>query len=128
MPYFPTTTNTPKAILASAGSVTWLLGGLAQGSDPNAVQDVVGEPIVAGASMPCSPTMNAGRSVNTYSVQSYFLGGGAATVVLQGSMTNRDADFVTLTAVNGVYQTNLPFIRAVLSAITAGSVALAVIY
>lgn len=128
MPYYPTTTTSAKAIMANPGSVTWLLGGLVQGSDPNAVQDVTFEPIAAAASIPLSPSLNCGRSVNNFALQTYFNGGGAATVVVQGSMTNRDGDFATLTAVNGNYQTNLPFIRVLLSAITAGGVAMALIF
>lgn len=127
MPYFPTSTPGPKAILANPGSVTWLLGGQSLTPDANGIQTVFGEALAAGATIAASPAFNQGRSVNTYSVQSYILTG-AATVALQGSMTNTDADFVTLTAVNGVYSTNLPFIRALLSGITTGTGAVAIIF
>jgi hypothetical protein len=88
----------------------------------------IGDALTAagGASIAGSTKFGVGRDENWYSCQVYFpTAPSAATVALQGSNTNNDADFVdvtTITMTNGRgskdVQTNFEFVRFNITAVT----------
>ena len=105
-------------------------------------QSLVFDALANGASIPCVPPINDPLcdSARTFTVQTYF--GSlptAATVTLQGSSTNNDADYQNLTAVGGSTAaatvaggavtlsqaqytlTNERFLRLIVSGVTGGT-------
>jgi hypothetical protein len=95
----------------------------------------VGEALTSagGASIAGSTKFGVGRVENWYTAQVYFpTAPSAATVALQGSNTNNDADFVdigpiTITAGRGSkeFQTNFEFVRFNITAVTGSGTVVA---
>jgi len=95
----------------------------------------IGEPVTSagGASIAGSTKYGVGRDENWYTAQVYFpTAPSAATVALQGSNTNNDADFSdigTITITNGrgskEFQTNFEFVRFNITAVTGSGTVVA---